>query len=429
MLLDETMLDAFVRASDRRGGPNVPACEAFWRNVNYKPTAMPRDGLDPFGAEYMEAQLTLYREVSGRGLDQAANEMTSFDLPAHVAAANPYGACDPAAIALHLQRLSRAIQVARPRLGAHMLDMGCGWGLSSELAAYLGLDVTGVDINPHFVSLVNQRSTTRGFQVKAVQATFDDYVPERPCDMILFYECLHHAVRPWEVIERLSASLTPGGAFVLAGKPINEVWWPHWGMRLDPLSIYCIRKFGWFESGWSLAFITSVFERAGMSVEVHDDASLGHAIVARRQPGVQTAAGRAALAEVAQGCSVAGWMLEPDNLVLLGRGSLRIAFPEKSEAALLDVRNHRALPVALRILHDNETLFDGVVQPGAVVLELRKRADIMRCELDGEVWIPDEELNTGDLRSLSLHVVGLRFIWPGGLERQRRAHGASGSAT
>ena len=139
MVLIETMLDAFVRASDRRGGPGAPACQTFWRDITYKPSAILTDGLDPFGPEYMEMQLTLYRELSGRDLDQASNEMTSFDLTAHIDAANPYGIA-PADAALHLRRLSRAIQAAQPQLGAHMLDMGCGWGLSSEVGAYLGLE-------------------------------------------------------------------------------------------------------------------------------------------------------------------------------------------------------------------------------------------------------------------------------------------------
>ncbi len=408
MVLDETMLDAFVRASDRRGGPNAPACDAFWRNVTYQPTVVLQDGLDPFGPEYMDVQLALYREISGRHLDQASNEMTSFDLATHVAAANPYGAYAPAAAALHLRRLSRAIEAAEPQMGAHMLDMGCGWGLSSEVAAYLGLDVTGVDINPDFVALVNRRAVARGLKIKAVQGAFDDYVPDRLCDVVLFYECLHHAVRPWEVIERLSASLTTEGAFVLAGEPINEVWWPHWGMRLDPLSIYCIRKFGWFESGWSLAFITSVFERAGMGVEARDDANLGYVIVAKRRASVQIEASRAALAQVAQGCSATGWLLEPDHLVLLGRGSLSISFPGSAEIALIDIQNFRVSPVPLRILYGDTALYDAAVQPGLTTVRVSRQAAVMRCDLDAEIWIPDEELGNGDLRGLSVHIFRLR---------------------
>lgn len=403
MVITDAMLDAFVQASDERGGPNSPGCNAYWHGKTYQPSTLIDEALDPFGPEYMAAQLALYREVSGRSLDQVANEQTSFDLRYHIAAANPYGQHDPAATVMHIQRLSYAIRAARPHLGAQMLDMGCGWGLSSEFAAYLGLDVTGVDINPEFVSLVNQRAALRRFQVRAVNATFDDYVPDRAFDLILFYECLHHAVRPWAVVERLAPSLAPGGAMVLAGEPINEAW-RHWGIRLDLLSVYCIRKFGWFESGWSLDFIKAVFARANMTVEASYDPAVGHTLVARAIPPQ-----RAALARIAQDCSAAGWFVELDYLVLQDAGSLAIRFPDGASTATLDIVNYRGSAVALGIRHAGETLFHGALAPGASAVPLPRLADVMQCDLQGEVWTPDDELGNGDRRGISVHLAGIGF--------------------
>ena len=403
LAVSNAALDAFVRVSDERGGPNAPGCAEYWRGFTYKPSTPIDESLDPFGPEYTAAQLDLYHELSGRSLDQAANEQTGFDLPLHVSSPNPYGPHDPAATAVHIQRLSRAITAARPHMGARMLDMGCGWGLSSEFAAYLGLDVTGVDINPSFVSLVNQRAALRGFRVKAVTAAFDDYIPDGTFDLILFYECLHHAVRPWAVIDRLAPSLAPGGAVVLAGEPINDAW-RHWGMRLDPLSIYCVRKFGWFESGWSLGFIKSVFARAGMRVDADYDPAAGHTLVARPM-----SAGQAAVARAAQGCSATGWIVEADHLVLQGDGSLAIPFPDGADTATLDIRNYRGSAVALRIAHAGQTLFHGAVAPGSSAILIPRRAAVMQCDMQGEVWVPDAELGTGDCRSISVHLAGIRF--------------------
>ncbi|MBU6296156.1 MAG: methyltransferase domain-containing protein, partial [Planctomycetes bacterium] len=42
--------------------------------------------------------------------------------------------------------------------GASILDMGCGWGLSSEAMAFSGASVTAVDINPQFVELIEKRA-------------------------------------------------------------------------------------------------------------------------------------------------------------------------------------------------------------------------------------------------------------------------------
>jgi len=403
LAIDATMLDAFVRISDERGGPNSPGCSAYWRDFTYKPAVVADETQDPFGPEYMAAQLDLYHELSGRILDQVANEQTRFDMPAHIAAANPYGPYDPAAAALHTFRLARAIMTARPRFGGQVLDMGCGWGLSSEFAAYLGLDVTGVDINPDFVSLVNQRVVLRGTPVRAVHSTLEDYVPDRAFDLILFYECLHHAVRPWALIERLAGSLAPGGAMALAGEPINEAW-RHWGMRLDPLSIYCIGKFGWFESGWSLEFIKSVFARADMRVETDYDVISGYTLVARPMSAEQ-----AALARVAQGCSATGWVVELDHLVLQGAGSLTIPFPDGAGGATLDVRNYRGSTVALRIMHAGQALFDGMVAPGGSAVAIPRLVAVMQCDLQGEVWSPDDELSNGDRRSISVYLAGVDF--------------------
>jgi SAM-dependent methyltransferase len=397
------MLDTFVQVSDERGGPNSPGCNAYWSEFTYKPSIAISEAQDPFGPEYMAAQLGLYQELSGRSLDQDNNEHTCFDMPAHVGAANPYGPYDPAAAALHIMRLSRAIIAAKPRFGAKVLDMGCGWGLSSEFAAYLGMDVTGVDINPDFVSLVNQRAARQGTHVRAIRSTFDDYVPDFSVDLILFYECLHHAVRPWTVIERLARNLAPDGAIVLAGEPINDVW-RNWGLRLDALSVYCIRKFGWFESGWSLAFIKSVFERAGMRVEAEYDAVSGYTLVARPIPATQ-----AALAQIAQGCSSTGWLLERDHLVLQGDGSLAISFPEGADSATLDVRNYRGQAVALRITYAEQVFFDGSVGPGVSMIAIPRLAAMMSCNFKGEMWSPDAELGNGDQRSISIHLAGVSF--------------------
>jgi SAM-dependent methyltransferase len=162
--------------------------------------------------------------------------------------------------------------------------MGCGWGLSSELAAYLGLTVIGVDVNPSFVRLVNERAKRLGHAISAVASTFEDFNAVQPFDIALFYECLHHSVRPWVVICRLAEDLQIGGRLVLAGEPVNDIWWKHWGLRLDALSVYCVRKFGWFESGWSIRFIEEVLYRSGLIPKSHldNDPEIGYTIVAEK---------------------------------------------------------------------------------------------------------------------------------------------------
>ncbi len=189
-------------------------------------------------------------------------------------------------MALHFARLSKMLRFARPPASARVLDMGCGWGLTTEFFGMLGCKVTAIDINASFVELVMERNKRLGYDVQAFQSAFDDVNVSGEFDLIVFYECLHHAVKPWEVISRLAPRLAPGGCLAFVGEPVNTFWWPHWGVRLDPISVYCIRKFGWFESGWSADFISECMTRAGLEVRIqHDsDSVIGPVFVGSRAP-------------------------------------------------------------------------------------------------------------------------------------------------
>jgi len=289
--LHESGLDEFVAQSDRLGGPGSPACEAYWQEIKYRPSTQINKRQDPFSAGYATAQMALYEELSGHPYRHEQDEQTALNIDDHVAAINPYDHPDPAVMGVHLQRLARALSCAKAAKSELLLDMGCGWGLSSEVAAYMGLQVIGVDINRKFVELVNRRAARTGYPISATHGSFEGFTPAQPVDLILFYECLHHAVDPLAVVSRFAQALRPGGRMVLAGEPVNHIWWPHWGLRLDPFSIYCIRKFGWFESGWSQQHITEVMRRAGLvpSVYPHADPAVGLAIVAEKPalPGAQ----------------------------------------------------------------------------------------------------------------------------------------------
>ena len=404
MIVFPQTLDDFIANSDRHGGPNSPACNEYWRDFAYVPGVTVDQGLDPYGREYVSAQLRLYSEISGKAFNQVENEQTDFDLAAHVAAVNPYNHPDPSGLAVHLQRLSRAFRFAKLSRGNYLLDMGCGWGLSSELAAYLGLQVSAVDINPFFVDLVNTRAKRLGYSIAASRSSFDEYSPKDEYDAILFYESLHHALLPWDVVRHLTRYLKPGGKVVLAGEPINEYWWKHWGIRLDALSIYCIRKFGWFESGWSLPFITNTLNRNGMTVETYydPDREIGYTIIARKFNRLTPAVN-----EIIQHCSIEGWFLEEDFVVLLGSGWMDVVFPPDTASARVRIRNFRPRDLGLTLNTRDETLFEGRLPVGASSLTVNRRSEIMRLFFLGETWVPDDEIRNGDTRTISLHIEGI----------------------
>jgi SAM-dependent methyltransferase len=277
-------LGEFTAKSDALGGPDAPACLSFWQDFRYRPSVTIDIKLDPFGREYASQQMLLYEELSGHPYEVEQHEQTCFDMERHVRAVNPYDHSDATMMGVHLQRLSRAFSCANVQRGELLLDMGCGWGLSSEVAAYLGLRVQGVDINSYFVDLVNRRARRIGLPISAVQCSFEGYSSPDAVDLVLFYECLHHATDLLMIVKHYADVLRPGGRMILAGEPINDIWWPHWGMRLDPLSVYCIRRFGWFEAGWSMDHILKVIRHAGLipTVHSHPDGIVGPVIVGEK---------------------------------------------------------------------------------------------------------------------------------------------------
>jgi SAM-dependent methyltransferase len=267
-------LDRVVAECDRNGGFDTPETTAYLADFEYVPETTVDPGLDPFSENYFERQVCLYRELTGRELNQSEGEQTPIDVDTHAAAANPYNRRDIAYVSRHARTVLTALAVANLPPGATVLDVGCGWGLSSEVIAYCGADVTAVDINPRFVELVRRRAGRFGLPIDAVHAEFDTFETDRRYDLLFFYECLHHALKPWETITRLARFVKPDGRIVFAGEPVNSVWWPHWGLRLDAQSVYCARKYGWWESGWSAEFISCCFEKSGFRLELFPEIGL-----------------------------------------------------------------------------------------------------------------------------------------------------------
>ena len=394
-------LDAFVAESDRLGGPGHPDCEAYWRGFALTPRTAVDQGLDPFGQAYCDQQLALYRELSGRSFDQSVNEHTHVDLARHVASPNPYDHPDPSILANHVTRLSKAFRLAGLKRDGALLDMGAGWGLSSELGAYLGLQVTAVDINPLFVELIRARAGKSGLPIEAVASSFADFEPQQAYDAVFFYECLHHALKPWTLLEKLGTHLSAEGCIVLAGEPINEIWWRHWGMRLDPLSLYCIRKYGWFETGWSMAFVRDMFIRAGFVPAVAEDSDghVGPIVVARRSQMFSAA-------DLLQNFVSSSASLDGDHLVFGEPLTLAVTFPEGKSTLVLTVENFRPKPIAVAITTGGKTQKLTLGRGPATLRLDQSSADGRRqiVTIAPEFWKPAKELGTPDPRVLSFHI-------------------------
>ncbi len=261
----DKFVNAVISASDDFADPRVtkdfmPFLLKYDSVVNQK--------LDPFSDEYYENQISLYKEISGRELDQETGELHPVDIDERVASPNPTGILHVSKNAEQIRAISTLLACANLCEGARILDLGAGAGLSSEIYAYAGGRVHALDIDPDFAKIGTQRAAGRMFAVQRSLLNFSEVslVRDGPYQAAFFYQSLHHCLRPWVLISDLVEKLDPDGVIGFTGEPVQSVWWKHWGIRLDEVSVYVARRFGWFESGWSKHFIKECFTRNGYHI-------------------------------------------------------------------------------------------------------------------------------------------------------------------
>lgn len=261
-------LGQFVQECDRLGGPESEASVDYCKDFSIEYSTIVDDTLDPFSNEYFQQQLSLHFELHQSPVDQSKTEQAQIDVISYINSPNPIRYASANYFSEHGKTILTTMNLANLGNEPSILDMGAGWGFTSELFAYCGAKVTALDINPHFIKLIQERQKRFNFPIEAVLSSFDDYETTQKFDLIFFYESLHHSLKPWKTIKHISNYLRIDGKMAFAGEPINNLFWRHWGLRLDPLSVYCIHKYGWFENGWSEEFIKECFSRANLYLKL-----------------------------------------------------------------------------------------------------------------------------------------------------------------
>ena len=394
-------LDEFVRLSDSVGGPFSPGFSERWARFSYQPSTRVDQDLDPYSQEYMNNQLDLYRELSGRSIDQTANEHTQFEIEPLINAHNAMNSHASDVLAREYFQISSATLLARLPAQPRILDMGSGWGITSEFFALLGAKVTAVDINADFVELLRRRANRLKYDIDVVCSSFEEFVTSSVFDGIFFFQCFHHAIKPWELIGRLANFLRPDGKFMLAGEPVQNHWWKSWGLRLDPTSIYCIRKFGWFESGWSEPFLIDMFNRAGFWVNYKpQEDQQSPIIVAERRKTLFSA-------DIQQGCI--GWIREADYLVSQGNCFLHLNAPKYASEMILTIFNFRPKVINLNIVSDDKLVTSIILDCGENKVRLKNVMKPTTYQFASEKWKPSIETGSADNRLISFHLHSIDF--------------------
>ena len=272
MKLNKHSLDEFVATSDSLGGPQSADCAKYWNSLQYEPSFELDAQNEPLSVKYREQQMKLYEEITGHVYLDIRDEFTpGVPVAQLVNAPNAYDHPSPAEYAKHCVAMGLLIkELALPR-GARILELGSGWGFCQEFLSQCGFVTVGIDANPDFVASSNARLERLGFGRRVIQSTFEQISSEQfgQFDSIIAYEAFHHAVNPYLVLKQAMGCLKPDGIFALAAEPFND-FYRSWGLRLDCYSIYCIKKFGWFESGWSVGYMADLFGRVGLEASFVD---------------------------------------------------------------------------------------------------------------------------------------------------------------
>jgi predicted nicotinamide N-methyase len=100
--------------------------------------------------------------------------------------------------------------------GHRVVELGCGLGVPSLLAAARGADVTAVDWAEDAIALLRENAASNGVTLAAVRADWRSF--EGAYDLALAADVLYEA-RNVEPLARLLPQLAPEALVALAGRP------------------------------------------------------------------------------------------------------------------------------------------------------------------------------------------------------------------
>jgi 2-polyprenyl-3-methyl-5-hydroxy-6-metoxy-1,4-benzoquinol methylase len=395
----------FVFESDASKGEEH---DAYWRNKRYQTSVNINSNMDPFSDKFAEAQMKVYEEMSGRKYSVDSCEETELDVEDLRHKPNAYHGVDkdPAYAAKHSAALGSLIANIKPMHGTRILELGSGWGYCAEFFGHVGLDVTAVDINAQSVKLNKEREKRFKYGNKYFAGSFESFETKEKFDIVFFYESIHHSNNIVKLLKRVKEEyLAPGGKIILGAEPYNNDW-PAWGMRLDPLSTYCINKFGWFESGWQRSFVEEIFRRMGMGTEFLDFklSDVSNFLIASESMPIK----EEVVALPWSNTTSKAWF-ENDFIVVQDGSSISLERAKNNIS--LCISNFSGSPRNIKIyekrtLKKNRLLYEDVLPIGKSVVELKNSSKNGKLDLvfKGDNWNPDNLFANGDDRNILGHI-------------------------
>lgn len=231
---------------------------------------LPASPHDPRTDAYRQDQLDLYRFLSGH--DYTTNwERHEFDVESHTDKPFPYSTSSADTVGQQFMAIGYIIQAMGLPPGSSILELGFGWANTLLPLAQMGYDVTGIDIEPRFLRLVQERLDRNRVSANLIEGDFFSIEKlDRQFDAVLFYEAFHHCDDHLRLLDAIPRVLAPGGKLVLAGEPVG----PHvsipWGINPAGIALWSIRRHGWLELIFSEHYLLETLAMKGWRTAKHD---------------------------------------------------------------------------------------------------------------------------------------------------------------
>jgi SAM-dependent methyltransferase len=239
---------------------------------------------DPDSAEYRAVQMRFYEWLHGKPY-ATANEVSAFDVAAHVRRPFPYSTGSPDTVGHQLIAIGHLIRTLGLREGQSVLEFGPGWGNTTLALARMGCRVTAVDVERNFIDLIAGRARAKDLEIELLHGDFGLAATiDRRFDAVLFFECFHHCADHQSLVASLDRVVAPGGKVLFAAEPILDEFPLPWGLRMDGESLWAIRRQGWLELGFQETYFRGLLARHGWRVDkvVCAETPWGVIFVARR---------------------------------------------------------------------------------------------------------------------------------------------------
>ena len=114
---------------------------------------------------------------------------------------------------------------------AHVLDLGCGAGHASFVAAQNVAQVTAYDLSSQMLEVVSHAATEKGFSnITTCQGYAESLpFPDESYDVVISRYSAHHWHDVGQALRDVKRVLKPGGTFILMdimspGHPVRDVW-------------------------------------------------------------------------------------------------------------------------------------------------------------------------------------------------------------